>query len=127
MKSLIVSFLIFICNYEIFSQEEILRWRELEIFMLTNGLIGQTIRYKMEASSAVWNANNNYSYYFITTNYNQAHYPPLHHSESGNSDWSSLNQLYETTYGFNFIPAGSFWDYDNYAYGLYRISANISD
>ena len=127
MKTLIISILIFFCNYKMFSQEEVLRWSQFEIFMMTTKLpLYDTIRYKMDAVGAVWHTTNFVNYY-TTTAYNVAYYPPLSRPPTWNSYWNDISTLLDSTFGFNFIPVGSFYDYGNYTYGLYRVNSNYSE
>ncbi|NWF90671.1 MAG: hypothetical protein HXY50_14580, partial [Ignavibacteriaceae bacterium] len=94
--------------------------------MTANLLTGDTIRYKMDAVGTVWHTTN-FTNYYTTNDYNIAYYPPMSRPPTGNSYWNNTQQLYDSTYGFNFIPTTAFWDYGNYAYGLYKINSNISN
>jgi len=125
-------FKIFFClislNTLVFSQENlnVLGWEYVEIYMITVGLDNQeTIRYKMQAVSSVWEKNIIPPYnYLITNDYKFLYYPPILAPETTNSN---PNEWYNWM-GFNHQYSNNVSDslqMDSFAYGIYRITQNI--
>ena len=115
MKINIFLFLIILFSKILFAQEK--GWWPVEIFMLTQGLDGDSVRYELEASGTVWDSLSSSSH-SITTSYDEALYPLVDSLPEPNlpPDW-----YYQDVWGFNRVGS-SFSGYPTYGYGLYKVS-----
>jgi hypothetical protein len=93
-------------------------WREAEIFMFTQGLDGDSIRYKMTAQGTVWDSIGTGPNYLITTDYNTAYYPLIDSLPEPDlpQNWGQRD-----VYGFNRVGS-ELGGYPTYGYGLYKLS-----
>jgi len=119
----------------IFAQEELLDWESrTEIYIATSGLVvGQSVRYKMEALGTAWEKTSS-DVIQITTNpfYQTSYYPGRNYPDSltMNSDWISPLDLVTGWQGYNWqLDANNpspFYQ-DDYCWGLYRFSVWLFD
>jgi len=132
MKSYILKLLFLLIAADFYPQEiiEPEGWALAEIFMITKGLPPEgtdSIRYKLEAISDVWQADHTipYSNYQKTSDYDIAYYPKMKYKGVRNTPDYYFNT--RNILGFNFLfeseNEAEPLDMDSYGWGKYKLTA----